>query len=141
MRDVIFSRKAVSPLHLICYSTRISRELPPKSMTCTKSYVAPPFFYPRPIIYPAISSIAAPRKPDLQVLTVSAMSIRVTSLYKYGGGQAGGLETMLLDMLLYDPPVIPALYLYPQGCLLSNRSRDCHAACRNIAQVMGNAET
>lgn len=33
------------------------------------------------------------------------------------------------------------VYFYPRGCLLPNGNHDCHAACRNITQVMGNAET
>lgn len=43
---------------------------------------------------------------------------------------------MLSGVTPYDP-----LYFYPRGCLLPNGNHDCHAACRNITQVMGNAET
>lgn len=70
------------------------------------------------------------------------MSIRVSSLYDYGGGQSGGLENRLSYVLSYDLlPIEQLLYIFPKGCLSSNGSHDCHAACRNIAQVMENAAT
>ena len=68
------------------------------------------------------------------------MSLELTNADSYGDyGNLHDISSIFQMSLLNSSS--SSTNFFPGGCLLSNGHHDCHAACQNITQVIGNWET